>query len=76
MEANNTNYILAIIIFAASIFYFYIQSFYTGLGWLLLGITIVMGIYLTKISADKKYYYMVMVLPIISLILFAYDFFY
>lgn len=76
MEANNTNYILAIIIFAASIYYFYIQSFYTAVGWLLLGVSIVSGIYLTKIGSDKKYYYMVMLLPVISLILFVYDFFY
>ncbi|MCK9151579.1 hypothetical protein [Methanobacterium alcaliphilum] len=76
MEANNTNYILIIIILAASIYYFYIQALYTAFGWLLLAISIVAGIYLTKIGAEKKYYYMIMLLPVISLLLFVYDFFY
>jgi hypothetical protein len=73
MDSKN-NYILAFIIFFVSIFYFFTKSYYIGLGWFLIGLSIFLGAYLTKIGADKKYFILTITLPIIALLLFVYQF--
>lgn len=76
MTGKNTNYLLAIILFIASIYYFYTNYYFYSAGWFLLGLTLVLISYLSKISAGKKYYIMAIPLPILALICFALELFY
>ncbi len=71
---SKTNYMLAVIILVVSIYYFFTANYYTGLGWFLIGLSIILGAYLTKLGADKKYFILTMALPIIALLLFVYQF--
>jgi|GEM_PF-5630856 len=76
MKGKNTNYWLAIILFILSIYFFYTKYYLNSAGWLLLGLTLILINYLSKISAGKKYYLMALSLPILALICFVLEFFY
>jgi hypothetical protein len=76
MTGKNTNYLLAIIVFIVAIYAFYTKYYFNAAGWLLLGLTLVLISYFSKINADKKYYIISLPIPIVALICFALEFFY
>ena len=76
MESNKNNYFIAGLLALVAIYSFYTKTYYNALGWALLSISVGAGIYLTRIEASKKYFYMVLLLPIIALISFALEIFY
>lgn len=76
MTGKNTNYLLAIIVFAVSIYSFYTKFYFNSAGWFLLGLSLILISYLSKKSAEKKYYIMALPLPILALICFLLEIFY
>ena len=76
MESNRNNYLIAGLLALIAIYSFYTKTYYSGFGWILLSISIVLGIYLTKIGASKKYFIMVISLPVLALVCFALEVFY
>ena len=76
MASQNTNYLLAIVVFIAAIYSFYTKFYFNSAGWFLLGLTLVLIGYLSKIEADKKYYIMAIPVPIIAIICFILEIFY
>lgn len=76
MKGKNTNYLLAVIVFIASTYSFYTKYYFNAAGWFLLGLTLVLSSYLSKINANKKYYIMALSLPILALICFVLEFIY
>ncbi len=76
MAGKNTNYLLAIIIFAVSVYSFYTGYYFNAAGWFLLGLTLILVGYFSKISADKKYYVIALPLPVLALICFLLEVFY
>lgn len=76
MESNKNNYLIAGLLGLIAIYSFYTKTYYNALGWVLLSISIVLGMYLTKIGASKKYFFMVMSLPVLALVCFVVEAFY
>ena len=76
MAGKNTNYLLAVIIIAVSIYSFYTRYYLNAAGWFLLGLTLIFIGYFSKISAHKKYYMMALPLPVLALICFLLEVFY
>lgn len=76
MASKNTNYFLAVIIFIAAVYSFYTKYYFNSAGWFLLGISLLLTSYLSKIKATKKYYIMALPLPVLALICFLLEFFY
>ncbi|MGB9979504.1 hypothetical protein [Methanobacterium sp.] len=76
MTGKNTNYLLTVMVFIVALYAFYTKYYFNASGWFLLGLTLILISYLSKINADKKYYIMALPLPILSLICFALEFFY
>ena len=76
MTGKNTNYLIVAVVFIMAVYAFYTKYYFTASGWFLLGLTLILITYFSKISADKKYYIMALPLPILALICFALEFFY
>jgi uncharacterized membrane protein len=76
MESSKNNYLIAGLLALVAIYSVYTKTYYNALGWALLSISLVAGIYLTSIEASKKYFYMALILPVIALICFALEIFY
>lgn len=76
MKSQNANYLLAIIVFIVSAYAFYTKYYFNATGWFLLGLTLILISYLSKINAGKKYYIMALPLPILALICFVLEFLY
>jgi hypothetical protein len=76
MESSKNNYLIAGLLALVAIYSVYTKTYYNALGWALLSISVVAGIYLTSIEASKKYFYLVLLLPIIAVICFALEIFY
>ena len=76
MNSKNTNYLLAVIVFIMAGYAFYTKYYFNASGWFLLGLTLILITYFSKINANKKYYIMALPLPILALISFALEFFY
>ena len=76
MNSKNTNYLLAVVVFIMAVYAFYTKYYFNASGWFLLGLTLILITYFSKINACKKYYIMALPLPILALISFALEFFY
>ena len=76
MLNKNTNYLLAIIIFIVSIYSVYTKYYLSSAGWFLLGLSLVLIGYLSKIEADRKYYIIMIPLPVLAIICFLLEAFY
>ncbi len=76
MTNKNTNYLLAVVVFIIAVYAFYTKYYFNAMGWLLLGLTLILISYLSKTSANRKYYIMALPLPILALICFVLEFFY
>ncbi len=76
MNSKNTNYLLAVVVFIMAVYAFYTKYYFNASGWFLLGLTLILITYFSKINASKKYYIMTLPLPILALISFALEFFY
>lgn len=76
MESNKNNYLIAGLLLLVAVYSVYTKTYYSAVGWILLSISIFAGIYLTQIEASKKYFYMVITLPILAVICFALEIFY
>ena len=76
MKSGNTNYLLTIIIFIVAIYAFYTKFYLNAVGWFLLGITLILITYLSKINANRKYYIITLPIPILAFICFMLEFFY
>lgn len=76
MNSKNTNYLLAVVVFIMAVYAFYTKYYFNASGWFLLGLTLILITYFSKINASKKYYIMALPLPILALISFALEFFY
>ena len=76
MESTKNNYFIAVLLVFVAIYYAYTKAYYNALGWFLLSITIFLGIYLTRIGASKKYFYMAIALAVLAVICFVLEIFY
>lgn len=76
MESTKNNYFIALLLLLVAFYYAYTKSYYNSLGWILLSLTIFLGIYLTRIGASKKYFYMAISLAILAVICFVLEIFY
>lgn len=76
MTGKNTNYLLAILLFIVSIYSIYTKNYFNSAGWLLLGLSLALISYLSKIKASKKYYAAAITLPVLALICFILEIFY
>lgn len=76
MESTKNNYFIAVLLVFVAAYYAYTKAYYNALGWLLLSITIFLGIYLTSIGASKKYFYMAIGLAVLAVICFVLEIFY
>lgn len=76
MTGKNTNYLLAIVVFIVAAYALYTKYYFNASGWFLLGLTLILITYFSKINADKKYYIMTLPLPIMALLCFVLEFFY
>ena len=71
MTSKNTNYLLMIILFIVAVYSLFLKNYFNAAGFFLLGISLFLIDYLSKIGASKKYYIMATILPIIALICFV-----
>ena len=76
MTDKKTNYLLAVVIFIVAVYSFYTGYYINTMGWFLLGLTLILIGYLSKINADRKYYMMTLLLPVLALICFVLEFLY
>ena len=76
MKSQNTNYLLAIVVFIVAVYAFYTKYYFNASGWSLLGLTLILISYLSKINAGKKFYIMALPLPILALVCFVLEFLY
>jgi hypothetical protein len=76
MESTKNNYFIAILLLLVAFYYAYTKAYFNALGWILLSFTIFLGIYLTRIGASKKYFYMTISLAILAVICFVLEIFY
>ncbi len=76
MTSKNTNYLLAVVVFIVAAYAFYTKYYFNASGWFLLGLTLILMTYFSKINADRKYYIMALPLPVVALLCFALEFFY
>ena len=76
MTSKNTNYLLAVVVFIMAAYAFYTKYYFNASGWFLLGLTLILITYFSKISANRKYYIITLPLPILALICFALEFLY
>ncbi len=76
MTGKNTNYLLAVIIFIVALYSFYTKYYFDAVGWFLLGLTLILSSYLSKIKASKKYYIITLPVPILALVCFVLQFIY
>ncbi|MDP1552222.1 MAG: hypothetical protein Q8M06_04325 [Methanobacteriaceae archaeon] len=76
MEYNKNNFLFAGLFMIIGVYSIYTKTYYSALGWVLLAFAIIFGMYMTKINAEKKYFIMVTILPVLALICFALEIFY